>query len=183
MTRLSLDAVYDLSSAALEGSGAIAAQAGPVAESVREAEAEGIRNVGLGYLPIYCEHLLCGKVRGNAEPLCTEAAPAVLRVDAGHGFCHPAFLLALPRFVEMAERSGIAALAIARSYSAGVVGWFVERLAERGVVSLAFANSSAAMAPWGGRKAMFGTNPLGFAVPRPDGPPIVVDMATSATAR
>jgi len=61
MTRLSLDAVYDLSSAALEGSGAIPAQAGPVAESVREAEAEGIRNVGLGYLPIYCEHLICGK--------------------------------------------------------------------------------------------------------------------------
>ena len=46
----------------------------------------------------------------------------------------------------MAEASGIAALAIARSYSAGVVGWFVERLAERGLVALAFANSSASIA-------------------------------------
>ena len=116
-------------------------------------------------------------------PRMVEAAPAVLRVDAGHGFCHPAFLLALPRFAEMAEASGVAVLAIARSYSAGVVGWFVERLAERGLVALAFANSSASIAPWGGSKALFGTNPIGFAAPRPNGPPIVVDMASSATAR
>lgn len=183
MPRLSLDAVYDLSQAALEGSGAIPAQAGPVAESVREAEAEGIRNVGLGYLPIYCEHLRCGKVKGDARPHMTEAAPAVLRVDAAYGFCHPAFLRALPRFVEMAETSGVAALSITRSYSAGVVGWFVAHLASRGLVALAFANSSASIAPWGGRKAMFGTNPLGFAAPRKKGPPVVIDMASSATAR
>src|SRR5262249_19102709 len=124
MTILSLDAISDLSLSALDGSGAVAAQAAPVAQSVRDAEAEGIRNVGLGYLPIYCEHLRCGKVKGDAVPIMTEAAPAVLRVDAGFGFCHPAFLLALPRFTAMAGASGIAALAITRSYSAGVVGWF-----------------------------------------------------------
>jgi len=181
--RLTLEEIYDLGLTALRGSGASQAQAAPVADSVREAEAEGIRNVGLGYLPIYCEHLICGKVKGDAEPSMIEAAPAVLRVDAGHGFCHPAFLLGLPRFVAMAETSGIAALAIARSYSAGVVGWFVERMAERGLVALAFANSSASIAPWGGSKAMFGTNPIGFAAPVPERPPIVVDMASSATAR
>jgi len=181
--RMTLDEIHQLGMNALLGSGASLAQAAPVADSVREAEAEGIRNVGLSYLPIYCEHLLCGKVKGDAVPRIVESAPAVLKVDAGHGFCHPAFLLALPRFAEMAEASGIAALAIARSYSAGVVGWFVERLAGRGLVSLAFANASASIAPWGGSKAMFGTNPLGFAAPRANGPPVVVDMASSATAR
>jgi (2R)-3-sulfolactate dehydrogenase (NADP+) len=181
--RMTLEEIYQLSLAALSGAGASPTQAEPVADSVREAEAEGIRNVGLGYLPIYCEHLICGKVKRDARPRLMEAASAVLRVDADHGFCHPAFLLALPRFVKMTAHSGIAALAISHSYSAGVVGWFVERLAANGLVSLAFANSSASIAPWGGSKAMFGTNPIGFAAPRPDGPPIVVDMASSATAR
>lgn len=114
---MTLEDVYQLSQAALRGSGASSWQPAPVAESVREAEAEGIRNVGLGYLPVCWEHRLCGKVKGDAEPRLMEAA-AVLRVDAGNGLCHPAFLLALPRFVEMAESSGIAALAITRSYSA-----------------------------------------------------------------
>ena len=181
--RMTLPDIEALSLAALRNSGASLQQAAPMALSVRAAEADGLRNVGLGYLPIYCEHLRCGKVRGDAVPRVVETAAAVLSVDAGHGFCHPAFLLALPRFVEMAGSSGIAALAITRSYSAGVVGWFVEPLAERGLVALAFANSPAAIAPWGGSKPMFGTNPLGFAAPRADGPPVVVDMASSATAR
>ncbi len=181
--RMTLAEVYDLSLAALRGSGASRAQAEPTADSVREAEAEGIRNVGLGYLPIYCEHLRCGKVKGDAEPVMAEVTPAVLRVDARHGFAHPAFLRALPRFAEMAQVTGVAALSITHSYSAGVVGWFVAKLADEGLVALAFANSSASIAPWGGRKAMFGTNPIGFAAPRKGHRPIVVDMASSATAR
>ena len=110
--QLTLEQIYQLSLAALSGSGASEGQAAPVADSIREAEAEGIRNVGLGYLPIYCEHLRCGKVKGDAVPRMVEAAPAVLRVDAGHGFCHPAFLLALPRFTEMAEASGVGIVTI-----------------------------------------------------------------------
>jgi (2R)-3-sulfolactate dehydrogenase (NADP+) len=181
--RMTLAETYALSLAALRGSGASLAQAEPTADSVREAEAEGIRNVGLGYLPIYCEHLRCGKVKGSAVPVMAEVAPGILRVNAKHGFAHPAFLLALPRFVEMANAQGVAALSISHSYSAGVVGWFVAKLAAEGLVALAFANSSASIAPWGGRKAMFGTNPIGFAAPREGHPPIVVDMASSATAR
>ncbi len=183
VARMTLDDVYRLSLAALQGSGASSAQAIPVADSIREAEAQGIRNVGLGYLPVYCEHLRCGKVKGDAEPRLIEAAPAVLRVDAHQGFCHPAFLLALPRFVAMATGSGVAALAISNSYSAGVVGWFVERLAAHNLVALAFANTSPCIAPWGGNKPLFGTNPFAFAAPRLDAPSIVVDMAASATAR
>jgi (2R)-3-sulfolactate dehydrogenase (NADP+) len=183
MAHLTLGQVYELSLNALLGSGAGALQAVPVAESIREAEAQGIRNVGLGYLPVYCEHLRCGKIDGQAQPQYLEGAPAVVRVDAMHGFCHPAFRMALPRFAGLATEHGVAALAITRSYSAGVVGWFVEQLAARNLVSVAFANTSPCIAPWGGNKPLFGTNPLAFATPCAGGSPIVVDMAASATAR
>jgi len=180
---MTLDEIYELSFAALRACGASELQAAPVADSVRDAEAEGIRNVGLAYLPVYCEHLLCGKVRGDAQPVLLGAAPAVLRVDAAHGFCHPAFMMALPRFVDMAAASGVAVLAISRSYSAGVVGWFTEHIAAHGLVALAFANTSPAIAPWGGHLPMFGTNPIAFSTPRAGGPAIIVDLASSATAR
>lgn len=182
MARITLQQVYELSLAALLGSGASNQQAGPVADSVREAEAQDMRNIGLGYLPVYCEHLLCGKIDGTAQPQVLESAPAVLRVDAGHGFCHPAFLHALPRFAALTAHNGVAAMAITRSYSAGVVGWFVEKLAAHGLVAIAFANTSPCIAPWGGNKPLFGTNPLAFAAPTAEAP-IVVDMAASATAR
>ena len=56
-------------------------------------------------------------------------------------------------------------LAITHSYSAGVLGWFVERLAEHGLVALMFANSSSLMAPAGGVRPFFGTNPIAWAAP------------------
>ncbi|MFY9293661.1 MAG: Ldh family oxidoreductase, partial [Methylorubrum rhodinum] len=59
----------------------------------------------------------------------------------------------------------------------------VEALAERGCVALLFANTPAAMAPWGGARAVFGTNPLAFACPLPGRAPVVVDLALSKVAR
>ena len=179
---LSLDRIEHLAFDALVRCGASDVQAGPTANSIREAEAEGIRNVGLGYLPTYCSHLLCGKVDGAAVPVVSLPDGATLRVDAGFGFCHPAFTAALPTFVGLTRSLGMSLLTISRSYSAGVLGWMVDLLAADGLVALGFANSSTLVAPWGGRTPMLGTNPLAVAAPRDGHRPLVIDMATSATA-
>jgi (2R)-3-sulfolactate dehydrogenase (NADP+) len=59
----------------------------------------------------------------------------------------------------------------------------VEYLAERGLLALAFSNSPAAIAPWGGSKALFGTNPVALACPRAEGAPLVIDLSLSKVAR
>ena len=182
MARLSLAHIECLAADALGRCGANSVQAGPTARSISDADAEGIRNVGLDYLPTYCHHLLCGKVVGSAEPVVRLARGATVTVDANSGFCHPAFEAALEPFAELTRSHGIALLTISRSYSAGVLGWMVERLAQRGFVALGFANSSALVAPWCGTRPMLGTNPLAFAAPRQSQRPLVIDMATSATA-
>ena len=87
-------------------------------------------------------------------------------VDAGNGFCHPAFEAGLEPLVDATRTCGVGVLAITHSYSAGVLGWFVERLAEHGLVALMFANSSSLMAPAGGVRPFFGTNPIAWAAPR-----------------
>jgi (2R)-3-sulfolactate dehydrogenase (NADP+) len=108
--------------------------------------------------------------------------PATVVVDAGNGFCHPAFEAGLNPLVDAARTCGVGVLAIAHSYSAGVLGWFVERLAEHRLVALMFANSSSLMAPAGGVRPFFGTNPIAWAAPRRDGPPVVADLSSSAVA-
>jgi (2R)-3-sulfolactate dehydrogenase (NADP+) len=70
-----------------------------------------------------------------------------------------------------------------RSHHAGVVGRHVERLADRGLVALAFANTPKAIAPIGGRQPVFGTNPIAFAAPQMGQPPLVIDLALSEVAR
>jgi hypothetical protein len=65
MPRLSLNEIEDLALTALVRHGATEANARPVARSIRRAEADGLRSVGLGYLPTYLSHLPTGKVDGG----------------------------------------------------------------------------------------------------------------------
>ncbi len=179
---LTLPAVLELATAVLTASGASPLQAAATARSIRDAEADGIRNVGLGYLPIYANHVACGKVTGDAVPTVAVPRPGTVAVHAHHGFAHPAFEAGQLALVNAARTNGIAVMGVAHSYSAGVVGWFVEALALEGLVTLMFANSSSVMAPWGGRSPFFGTNPIAYAVPRSGAAPLVADLSSAAVA-
>ena len=181
--RLTLQQIHDLSYDALRRCGASELQAGVVALELMDAEAEGIRNVGLGYIHLYLNHLKCGKVVGDALPEIVKESAAATVVNANHGFCHTAYMHAEERLIETTLEQGIGMMAIHNSYSAGVLGWFVRRLAKRGLVSLMFANSSKAVAAHGGKVPFFGTNPFAFGSPRQGAEPLVIDMATASTAR
>ena len=181
-TTLTLAEVEQLSRRMLGRAGASALQSDATARSIRDAEAEGIRTVGFSYLPTYCDHLACGKVVGDAVPTVARPRAATVVVDAHHGFAHPAFAAGRNSLVDAARTCGIGIMTVQHSYSAGVLGWFVEQLAEAGLVAIMFANSSSLMAPAGGTKPFFGTNPIAWAAPRASGPPVVADLSSSAVA-
>lgn len=180
---LSLDAVEDLALRALAASRTSAANAAVVARSIRAAEADGIRSHGLMRLPTYCEHARSGKVDGAAVPTIARTAVASLMADARCGFAHPAIEAGFAALVPLARDAGIAGLGVANSYNCGVVGHHVEALAESGLLALAFVNAPASIAPWGGSKPLFGTNPVALAAPRRGVPPLVIDQSSSVIAR
>ena len=179
---LTLDQVDDLARRALAGCGAHGQQLELAVQSVIDAECDGIRTVGLGYLPLYCGHLQVGKINRDARPTHAQIAPSALRSMADSGFAHAAFAEAEEAFYVLARQQGIAALSIVDSYSAGVVGWFVQRVAGAGLIGLGFANSPSAVAPAPGARPFFGTNPMAFSIPRGANDPIIADMATSQVA-
>ena len=183
MPILQLAAIETLCFEALTRAGASVDQASAVALELMDAEAEGIRNVGLGYIHLHLKHLKCGKILGDAVPKIVRTSHASTVVDAGFGFCHTAYLLGEDRLITTAKDQGVGIMAIHRSSSAGVLGWFARRLAQQGLVSLVFANSSKAVAAHGGKVPFFGTNPFAFGSPRDQSEPVVFDMATASTAR
>lgn len=83
----------------------------------------------------------------------------------------------------IAKEQGIAFLGVRNSHHCGMLGHYVEDIAKENLLGLAFSNSPAAMAPWGGCRASFGTNPIAFGCPRENADPIVVDMSLSKVAR
>jgi (2R)-3-sulfolactate dehydrogenase (NADP+) len=131
----------------------------------------------------YAAQAAAGKVDGHALPVIGEAAPGALHVDVANGFYYPAFDRVAGRLPQMAKAQGIAMAGFYRSHHCGVAGHSVERLADEGCVALIFANTPAAMAPWGGASRLFGTNPIAFAAPMAGREPLVIDLSLSKVAR
>ena len=183
-TLMRLDEIENLARDALEGAGASAQQAASVARSTRLAERDGIRSHGLLYVPIYAEHLRCGKVDGQARPEVARPAPGAVRVDAGHGFAHAAIDAGWGDFTGAARANGIAAMTLHRSYNCGVLGHHAERLAEDGLLGLCFTHAPASIAPVGGKDPVVGTNPFSVAVPDGQGGALlVIDQSASVIAK
>jgi (2R)-3-sulfolactate dehydrogenase (NADP+) len=183
MATLTVEQVESLARRALESSTVSMVNARAVAASIAAAERDGQPIVGLSYLPTYCDHAACGKVDGRAVPVLDRIAPAVYRVDARTGFAHPALALGLTALIDGARQQGIAALAVSNSYACGALGYFVETVAEYGLVALMVANASPSMAAFGGTIPFFGTNPIAFAAPRLAGPPLVIDQSSTVVAK
>jgi (2R)-3-sulfolactate dehydrogenase (NADP+) len=164
--------------------GASETQALPVARSIRAAERDGMRSHGLLYLPIYGEHLRCGKVDGQAQPQVQRSRAGAIVVDAANGFAHPAIDIGLPALVDAARDLGIAAMTLRRSYNCGLLGHHAERLAQAGLIGLCFTHAPASISPVGGKVPVIGTNPFALGVPDGrGGARFVIDQSASVVAK
>ena len=119
---LSLAEIEDLSFRALVAAGTSERSARALALATAATEADGVASHGLAYIPIYCEHVQCGKVDGQAVPTLDQPKPAYLSADAATGFAHAAIDLGFARLAPLVRETGIAALSERNSYNCGVIG-------------------------------------------------------------
>lgn len=167
----------------LESRGLAADHAAAVARTMVAGERDGCASHGLYRLLVAANSIERGVVVPDAVPVVSEPAAALVRVDGGGGFAQLPFERGMPLLVEKARRCGIAALALNNVVHFAALWPEVEALAQQGLVALAFTPSHAWVAPEGGTKPVFGTNPIAFGWPRAGQPPFVFDFATSAVAR
>ena len=181
---LTLPEIEDLSLRALTAAGTSQANALPLAVATAATEADGVASHGLAYIPIYCEHVQCGKVDGQATPVQSQPRAGVVVIDAATGFAHPAIDKGFETLIPRAKELGVAVLSIHNSYNCGVLGYHTRRLAKAGLMGIGYTNAPASIAPSGGSKPVVGTNPFSIAAPNKDGTPVVViDQSASTIAK
>lgn len=180
---MTLDSLRDLARAKLRAAGLAGDHADAVAETMVSGERDGCASHGIYRLLVADRSIRAGVVVPDAVPQVSEPKAGLVRVDGGGGFAQLAFERGMPLLVEKARANGIAALALNHVVHFAALWPEVEMLAEQGLVALAFTPSHAWVAPAGGTKPVFGTNPIAFGWPRPGRDPFVFDFATSAVAR
>jgi (2R)-3-sulfolactate dehydrogenase (NADP+) len=183
MAKIALAELTDLATRALERAGANAAMAAAAARALVAAEAQGLASHGVSRVPQYAAHIRRGRVDGGAVPRVMRSRGGAVLVDAAGGLAFPACALAVAEAIARARGHGVAFAGVTNSHHFGAAAYHLEPVAAAGMVGLAFGNSPSAMPAWGGRHAIFGTNPIAAVFPRRAAPPIVVDLSLSEVAR
>ncbi|CAB3635443.1 Ldh family oxidoreductase [Achromobacter pestifer] len=183
MINLSIDQVYDLSVEVLGRNGFSAPHAAVIAQTITAGQRDDCQSHGLYRLMGCVRTLKSGLVDPSAQPIITHPAAGVVQVDAQRAYSLLAFQEGLPHLAEKAKRNGVAVLAINNCFHFSALWPEVEAIAQHGLAGIAMTPSHSWVAPAGGTRPVFGTNPLAFAWPRPGGNPYVFDFATSMVAR
>lgn len=155
--------------------------AADIARSLVLAEQMGHASHGLVRLLEYRTLAERGQVQAAAEPTVAERSGSTAVVDGRWAWGNLSARLATRTAVEIAQETGVGLVAVRNCNHSGRLGEWVERIAEEGLVGLAFLSCGPAVAPFGGLERVLGTNPLAVAVPTADRP-VVLDFATAAVA-
>lgn len=165
--------------------GSAAREAALVAGNLVEANLTGHDSHGVGMIPRYVKSLLEGGLVVNQHAQALLDTGTMLRLDGRAGYGQVIGQEAMALGVERAKRHGSCVVALGNSHHLGRIGHWAEQCLEAGLVSIHFVNviSRPIVAPWGGRDARFGTNPVCIGIPRAGGEPFVLDFATSRIAQ
>lgn len=148
-----------------------------------EADFRGRTGHGLIRVVPYLERIAAGGI--NVRPamrLLSETAVSA-QIDADNGLGQVAVTWATETAAAKARESGLAAIGTVNSNHAGAAGLYPAMLAEQNLVGIYFAVANAnGMPPWGGSEPILGTNPVAIAIPSADGPPFLLDIATTTAS-
>lgn len=183
MPSIAVSELTALVARALEKAGASPAMAASTARALIAAECAGQGGHGLSRVAMYADHLRSGRATGTAEPRVVQSRPAACLIDAQGGLAYPAMELAVQEAAQRARSTGVAMCGVTNSHHCGAMDYHLAPLAAAGLVAIGFTNSPAAINAWGGKRPLFGTNPIAAAFPRNAHPPLVIDLSLTEVAR
>ena len=174
---LSVAEAQVLGEAALRAIGYDESEAKIIADHVIDAALCGYEYSGLAKILNIPEHRRFAKPRRQMRLI--RETPVSALYDGGNNVGMVAMYHAANATIATAEDHGVAIIGVTNSWMSGRSAYYVEMIANAGLVAIHTASSGASVAPYGGTKPVLGTNPIAFAFPGEDGP-LVLDMGTSA---
>jgi LDH2 family malate/lactate/ureidoglycolate dehydrogenase len=147
------------------------------------ADLHGVDSHGMSMIPGYDRLRRSGRANMKARPRIIKETPVSALVDGDGGLGHVPARFAMQVAIDKAKQSGIAIAAVRNSAHFGATGYYTLMAANEGLIGMACTSaSSIQVAPTFGKEAKLGTDPWSFAAPNADGPPFLLDMATTTVA-
>jgi L-2-hydroxycarboxylate dehydrogenase (NAD+) len=153
------------------------AAAAAQADHLVEADLRGHSSHGLQRLAVIVSRIEAGLANANAEPRTTWPVAGTGRIDGDRGLGPFVGMVAMHSAIARARETGIALVAVHNNNHLGILAPYVERAVQAGMIGIVMTTSEALVHPWGGTRALIGTNPIAIGIPA-EPAPFVFDMAT-----
>ena len=179
------DRLMRIGAALLQAAGASQEEADAVATGCVNANLAGHDSHGIIAVPTYIDRIKAGHIAPRAPFTIVQESPTTTVIDGNWGFGFHVNAKAMALTIEKARSANLAACTVFRQSHVGRLATYPLMAAREGMIALATADSGRSpkhVAPFGGREARLGTNPLSIAVPSDLEAPFYLDMANSAVA-
>src|SRR5260221_1856665 len=179
------DRLTRIGAALLKAAGATEEEANAVAAGCVNANLAGHDSHGVIAIPTYIDRIKVGHIVPGANWTIVQETPTTTVIDGHGGFGFQVNAKAMALTIAKARPANVAACTVFRQSHVGRLAAYPMMAMREGMIGLATADSGRSpkhVAPFGGREARLGTNPISIAVPSDLEAPFYLDMATSAVA-
>ncbi len=148
------------------------------AELSVETSLRGIDSHGITFLPILAQRVRAGQIRPGTKPVMVHEDMITAMMDGRQGLGQVTSIAAMDLAVRKAIDSGAGVVSASNINHNGANCLYALRAAKQGLIGLCMSNATPRVVPYGGREGVHGTNPIAYAIPAGEEPPIVFDCAT-----
>ena len=153
-----------------------------VSDYLIKAELLGTPSHGLAKLKMYCDRIKKKLINSKPKIKIKKISNSISHVDADNSIGFIAADIGIKQAIKNAKKTGIGLVAVKRSGHYGLSSFYAEQAVKNNLLVFCFTNAPAALAPYGAKKSLFGTNPICFGVPTGK-TPFILDASTSMINR
>ena len=151
--------------------------------SIVKAELVGAPSHGLARLKMYCDRLKRKLINPDPKIKIKKISQSITHIDADNAIGFVAADIGIKNAINNAKKTGFGLVGIKNSGHYGLSSFYAEQAVKKNLMVWCFTNAPPAIAPFGSRKALFGTNPICFGTPTGNKIPFILDMSTSIINR
>ena len=153
-----------------------------VSDYLIKAELLGAPSHGLARLKMYCDRIKKKLINSKPKIKIKKISNSISHVDADNSIGFIAADIGIKQAIKNAKKTGIGLVAVKKSGHYGLSSFYAEQAVKNNLLVFCFTNAPAALAPYGAKKSLFGTNPICFGVPTGK-TPFILDASTSMINR
>ena len=148
-----------------------------------QAELVGAQTHGLARLKMYCNRIKKNLINSNPKIKIKNISQSISHVDADNAIGFVAADTGIKTAISNAQRTGFGLVGIKNSSHYGLSSFYAEQAVKKNLIVWCFTNAPPAIAPYGAKNALFGTNPICFGTPSGNKIPFILDASASIINR